>query len=946
MVQQQPAVPRFGLIVAVEKEMLQVRRFFPSVRTDTSTGIGIARIKGIDGKIREVYFDFSVTNQGNIESAVKATKLIIKHGVSHIILAGTAGGISQDQDQTYDVIISTGINYYERSSYGNGNLGNREYRINQPDQKMINIARVLLSRNYNFLPEFRSAGLAINEADGLNIKLGGILSGEKTLNVSRVEKLDKFIPSFAKRFSETDLKDYVALEQEAAGVALACTNMGDVGYLVVKGISDKVVGGTSKERKERFESAAAKSVMVAHRLIRSMGTVAPENVDLLPVESDFFIRSLKLHGGAANQVIITYEDLLSILFGGSNGGRIFVIQGDAGIGKTTLVRYLYNAANVLTDYTPFLKSLAELKNSDKVKEYLNSNCGGSGNRIIMLDGLNEVSSLEVDEILSAVSNYMEGGAYNRSDELIIVITDRKSGRRFPSRITRIELLPLDLEIASKQFSSHFGANAWKNFVAGNPKLAELMTNPFFLSRALQLYLWNPAAVAASDHELLGEYFDLVLSKFDPARVIPDIGKFVWEKCYGSMDIYTFTEGDFLEFMKEKGHDSGSILESLVSAKVVESAGDNLKFRHQYYPEFLASSYLSKDKKLWTHDTFDRLTFYANSESGVKLLTGIILKANKESIEDFITGVYDWNWHMAAVHMALIPPDDSIRKVRAAVLTMVALKLGDGIYSARVTARKILEGGRARNDDFITGLINSGGSRDSILDLVRRTARYPAEGEGGQDWFSRWLKVLGSMPPETDVQYLIGLMKEDNSLIGWTAANIFRILYQSNTGLNREEILNNLNQVLENCNDGSDHCNSVRWRVVHALGALYDIEGAGEKLLKLYSNSRENMWVRYGAARAIMEQAASLFQQGEKDAINRGRKLLDDLLKDPIHYSDPPIRREICNATLNLNIDPGRRGEWVEMIKEKILDRCKKELKEDEDTDFNENLEKYTKGELK
>ena len=175
-------VTNVGLIIAVHEERRQVERFFPSIKR--GDGIDEVDLRAPTGEKVHLYFYRSIANQGNLEAAVKASRLILSKHVSHIILVGTAGGISNGL-QPPDVVVSGSLNYFERATFEKGKLLPRQFSVNPPSRNLVDRVELMVGTNDSILDnitkEYLNTGLQLDLklGSGIMVKKGGILTGEK-----------------------------------------------------------------------------------------------------------------------------------------------------------------------------------------------------------------------------------------------------------------------------------------------------------------------------------------------------------------------------------------------------------------------------------------------------------------------------------------------------------------------------------------------------------------------------------------------------------------------------------------------------------------------------------------------------------------------------------------------------------------------------------------------
>lgn len=161
---------------------------------------------------------------------------------------------------------------------------------------------------------------------------------------------------------------------------------------------------------------------------------------------------------------------------------------------------------------------------------------------------------------------------------------------------------------------------------------------------------------------------------------------------------------------------------------------------------------------------------------------------------------------------------------------------DPIYWTRQRAKKVVSLFPAEVADRF---INSG----NLANLLALVSGIPAT----EDWFIKWKGLFLRLPPPCLNEEEIQVITNRHSILGWTAANVIKRFTLD------EADLRQLRATYHSCDDDTHRHATIRWRVVHALGAFDTEQNA--KLLSSALNKDTYHWTRYGAARSLVEIAA-------------------------------------------------------------------------------------------
>src|ERR1035441_7689054 len=178
---------------------------------------------------------------------------------------------------------------------------------------------------------------------------------------------------------------------------------------------------------------------------------------------------------------------------------------------------------------------------------------------------------------------------------------------------------------------------------------------------------------------------------------------------------------------------------------------------------------------------------------------------------------------------------------------------------------------------------------------------------------------------------IARILDQDPITGWTAANVIKRFTHTQSSL-MEEDLRQLRAYFEaRCGDGILD-STIRWRVVHALGS-FDTP-ANASLLFHALDTDTYHWTRYGAARSLMEIAASTKEPGLRARIVAGLtdrlaalppKILSQIARVANHRDAPPTwkddLRPLLDAARKLEKRDPTRESWTPRLVQTLENIC-------------------------
>ena len=284
---------------------------------------------------------------------------------------------------------------------------------------------------------------------------------------------------------------------------------------------------------------------------------------------------------------------------------------------------------------------------------------------------------------------------------------------------------------------------------------------------------------------------------------------------------------------DRGRDD--VANTLLAGGILVHVGQNrVAFFHHWYHDYLASKHVAEHPALWSfenrHHTLDALTFKANSFDAIAFALELL---PVESRGEFLQAVFDWNPYAAgyALSEAGISERDIPRETRLIILAMLAEKRFD---------RHFLSARRA--SDALDLL-----SQDDDAEKLRSTTKlsellaFIASIDPQSDEFASWQRFFILKPDETAPSELVEALMAENSMFGWTAANVLKRVLLTDRELDAICCIARHSRAV------------VRWRAVHTMGAFSTEAFRAELLDRLDRDTDEN--VRYGALRSLVEIAS-------------------------------------------------------------------------------------------
>ena len=284
---------------------------------------------------------------------------------------------------------------------------------------------------------------------------------------------------------------------------------------------------------------------------------------------------------------------------------------------------------------------------------------------------------------------------------------------------------------------------------------------------------------------------------------------------------------------------------------------------------------------WTNETFETLTLRRGSFDAVGLAAE---QLPREKVTSFLIRAYDWNWlgvlkvvldFEQRRHGGASPVD---REFRDTIFALNSLRQFDlfehtqEAVSGPLTYYARLEGALPISDRQ---------NVNEILDAYR--TRY-AEIALGYPFDAFRDTFLCTAPVNAaSVESLVR-----GPFLGWTSANMIRL---APIGPDYVERALSTFRILTSVAQKTQESVGVRWRIVHTLGRAHCSARVIQFLEGVLFDSEENEFVRFGAARSLMERAALAENPVER------RSILSELTSRIGDIDSVVPRSELCQATV-------------------------------------------------
>ncbi|ARP63812.1 hypothetical protein A9K65_010815 [Mesorhizobium sp. WSM1497] len=448
----------------------------------------------------------------------------------------------------------------------------------------------------------------------------------------------------------------------------------------------------------------------------------------------------------------------------------------------------------------------------------------SQEKVLIVDGLNETPGSVADDILTACDQ-VASLIINCS----VIVSDRLVRRRTNGDDRWYFAMPLDVDI--EEARKHFDVDALA------PAARRLLDSPYFVDKGIKGALKSSSLATIRD-------FVESRGKLDAAGM-----ELAAE---GAFAAYRQDESRSFDPVRFPGEAGAAVVQTLREGGVlIELPNGRVAFNHHWVHDYLAAKYLAAHAELWSfehrHASLDSLTFKANSFDAVAFA---LEELNGDAKDGFLQAVFDWNPYAAGYALAEVEAISQAKvspSLRTIILAMLAEKRFDRHY---LSARRALDALELFKDDAALAMKDAH-DREALIALVSAQPDH-------SDLFARW-KALFTLPGgEVASENTVDAVQEDDSIIGWTAANVLKRLAMTEGQADRILQMTKHERPV------------IRWRACHVMGSAID-QRFREALLKLVTNdSDEN--VRYGAIRSLVEIGSRSSEQAARLVEDLGPRL--------------------------------------------------------------------------
>jgi nucleoside phosphorylase len=482
--------------------------------------------------------------------------------------------------------------------------------------------------------------------------------------------------------------------------------------------------------------------------------------------------------------------------------------------------------------------------------------------VSIVDGLNEVPPIEQALILDFLK-----GLKGVSRPKLLVMTrfgDREALRGF----SFASVSGLGRDEVKEVYDRYFGKENESAYDKLDPRVQEILRRPFFLALAMR----------GQELDGLRNWSDIFERFFDERlRIGTQRLDAIAKAAFDSLD---FVGGiNVVAFRSNVGERE---YRHLVAAEVIDR--EERGFDHELWRDFLASRHLSKEPTLWVDDHFDGITVKASSFESLALTIEQI--ADPKERDSFVKAVYDWSLPGAVACLEYgdgADKGDVSKGLRIAILAAIADRTFDPIEHSRENAHAQL----SEQPSAEAARFSAAQTHEELVAAVRQ--------EGVQDaWFDEWLKVFELADGESVPDQIVQLVRSPDPILGWAVSNALR----------RVALTDRQTAILIDIYNGEiAGSRAVRWRIVHTLGSVS--QDAAIQLLANALTSDQYMWVRYGAARSLVEIAAANTGAARQSALAALSRALPAVSRSTIIERYHVLRQVLGAATTS------RRAEnWV------------------------------------
>lgn len=462
----------------------------------------------------------------------------------------------------------------------------------------------------------------------------------------------------------------------------------------------------------------------------------------------------------------------------------------------TLSNYSQKVDFLLLSFAPTPLGIAEL-----------GSLPGSTSRLLLIDGLNEVTETVGNEVLDAVDDYVR-----YSPRTWAIVSDRFVRRQLktPERWRLALVLPLSENEVAKHAIRAVGANAWRQLSISEKNI---LRSPYFLDRYLK-YKEIRNTRAAELEQFLVDRDGLTKEEIDA----------VSNAAFQQYKSHTRT------FELQSFQDIAGLLPTrklMTSGSLVVDADNAAHFDHHLKHDYLVSRYVVASNQRWDRAHFRTMTFSGSSFDTVALAIEQLMTRRER--DSFVRALYDWNLYAAGNALAGGRAEQFSPEMSVVVHAMFAERRWDIFVKSAVAATDILH-------VIDTALARNLLRADSLQEVLRMIAEQAGDAEWFREWKALYTSPIGSDADERD----LGGLLEPDSVIGWTTSNVLR----------RKRVTESQQDSLRTCLREHDSP-IIRWRAAHVLGRFASQPNAEALARGLNDVAPE---VKYGCTRSLVEVA--------------------------------------------------------------------------------------------
>ncbi len=519
----------------------------------------------------------------------------------------------------------------------------------------------------------------------------------------------------------------------------------------------------------------------------------------------------------------------------------------------------------------------------ELKQILDTN---KVNLIILFDGLNEITN---EDYRKKTIRQLE----NINDEIkCTVVSCSRSKDKSLLRTWKVyKVLEIDENSLSKYLENKYG----KDFKSLDKSSIHYLKIPFFLDRVNGENL-KIISYSSFINEHLLKNVEEGVDREDLLWVLSEFAM----KCYENNDIY--------KIPKESLVSENLTIGDLIKWQIVFQDEEYLNFEHQLCIELLVANKLSRTTSYWNKKYFDLIT--ENSQNSFEVMQMILEQIQNKTLGDsFLLNLYDWSFYAVLHCLRYVPEGKFSEKHAKAILLVLSEKIFDKFFHTRKNVlahlKPLIEiyGIKGLNEHLQGALTNYNGESD--YDAFYKIIDLNITDFEGTEYYD-WLKTFSGQEKITE-DLINQLSMEENPVMGWGFANMLKRVDLPQFGEMQ------LRTIFKSSKD-----KILRWRVVHSLGASKSNESK-ELLAKTLKDENEYIWVRFGAARSLMEL---FFFNDQKDVLDEvffileNDKIEEVINKELIKCMAKPMEKEDLISAfkekiqLSKKIDKFRKEKWI------------------------------------